>query len=151
MALDISEGFDRVWHAGLLHKLKFYGISGQIFGIISSFINNRRLRVVLDGKFSQKIELRLEFLKASVLVQHYTLMTFLTMLSVILLSMLMTLLSILSVIRYLICCNNLNWLLNLNVIYETLWTGVRSGLLLSMLGKPGWFRLTCLITLVLLM
>ena len=54
MALDISEGFDRVWHAGLLHKLKFYGISGQIFGIISSFINNRRLRVVLDGKFSQK-------------------------------------------------------------------------------------------------
>ena len=94
MALDISEGFDRVWHAGLLHKLKFYGISGQIFGIISSFINNRRLRVVLDGKFSQKIELRLEFLKASVLVQHYTLMTFLTMLSVILLSMLMILLSV---------------------------------------------------------
>ena len=54
MALDISEGFDKVWHAGLLYKLKFYGISGQIFGIISSFINNRQLRVVLDGKFSQK-------------------------------------------------------------------------------------------------
>ena len=35
VALDISKTFDRVWHAGLLHKLKCYGISGQIFGLIS--------------------------------------------------------------------------------------------------------------------
>ena len=41
-------------HAGLLHKLKSYGISGQIFGLISSFLSNRRLRVVLDGKSSQE-------------------------------------------------------------------------------------------------
>ena len=74
----------------------------------------------------------------------------LSVLSVILLSMLMILLSILIVIRHLICGNNLNWLLNLNLIYETLWTGVRSGLLISMLGKLSWFRLTGLITMVLL-
>ena len=43
--------------------------------------------------------------------------------------------SILSVIRHLICGSNLNWLLNLNLIYKTLWTGVRSGLLISMLEK----------------
>ena len=54
MALDISKAFNRVWHAGLLHKLKSYGISGQIFGLISSFLSNRRLRVVLDGKSSQE-------------------------------------------------------------------------------------------------
>ena len=42
------------------------------------------------------------------------------MLSVILLSVLMVLLFILSVTRHLICDNNLNWLLNLNLIYETL-------------------------------
>ena len=30
VAHDISKAFDRVWHAGL-HKLKSYGISGQIF------------------------------------------------------------------------------------------------------------------------
>ena len=52
--LDISKAVDRVWHSGLLHKLKFYGISGQIFGLISSFLSNRRLRVVLDGKSSQE-------------------------------------------------------------------------------------------------
>ena len=54
VALDISKAFDRVWHAGLLHKHKSYGISGQIFGLISSFLSNRRLWVVLDGKSSQE-------------------------------------------------------------------------------------------------
>ena len=54
VALDISKAFDRVWHAGLLHKLKSYGISGQIFGLISSFLSNRQLRVVLDEKSSQE-------------------------------------------------------------------------------------------------
>ena len=54
MALDISKVFDRIWHVGLLHKLKSYGISGQIFGLIFSFLSNRRLQVVLDGKYSQK-------------------------------------------------------------------------------------------------
>ena len=86
-----------------------------------------------------------EFLKAPFLVLHfsyYTLMTFQMMLSVILLSMLMILLSILGVIGRLICVSNLNWLLNLNLIYERLWTGVRSGLLISILGKLSWFRLT---------
>ena len=53
-ALDISKAFDRVWHAGLLHKLKSYGISGQVFGLISSFLSNRQLQVVLDGKSSQE-------------------------------------------------------------------------------------------------
>ena len=54
LALDIFKAFDRVWHAGLLHKLKCYGISGQIFSLISSFLSNRRLQVVLDGKSSQE-------------------------------------------------------------------------------------------------
>ena len=54
LTLDISKAFDRVWHAGLLHKLKSYGISGQIFGLISSFLSNRWLRVILDGKSSQE-------------------------------------------------------------------------------------------------
>ena len=41
-----------VWDVGLLHELKSCGISGQIFGLISSSLSNRRLQVVLDGKSS---------------------------------------------------------------------------------------------------
>ena len=54
VSLDISKAFDRVCHAGLLHKRKPYGISGQIFGLISSFLSNTLLQVVLDGKSSQE-------------------------------------------------------------------------------------------------
>ena len=54
LALDISTAFDWVWHDGLLHKLKSYEISGQIFGLISSFLSNRQLPVVLDDKCSQE-------------------------------------------------------------------------------------------------
>ena len=54
MVLDISKAFDRVWHAGLLQKLTSYGITGQIFGLVSSFLSNRWRGVVLDGKSSQE-------------------------------------------------------------------------------------------------
>ena len=54
VALDISKVSDRLWHAGVLNKRKSYGISGQIFGLISSFHSRRRLQVVLDGKSSQE-------------------------------------------------------------------------------------------------
>ena len=105
------------------------------------------------GSIEKNIQLMLEFLKDPFVVLHfscYTLMTFLITLSVILSSMLIILLSILSVITHLICGNNLNWLLNLNLIYKTLWTGARSGLLILILGKLCWFCLTGLIRLVLL-
>ena len=67
MALDISKAFDRVWHAGLLHKLKSYGISGQIFALISSFLSNRRLSVVLDGKSLQEYPVNVGVPQGSIL------------------------------------------------------------------------------------
>ena len=86
-------------------------------------------------------------LKAPFLVLPFschTLMTFLMMLSLILLADDTTLYS--KCDQASVCGNNLNWLLNLNPIYETLWTGARIDLLISMLGKLSWFRLTGLIT-----
>ena len=81
MALDISKAFDRVWHAGLLRKLKSYGISGQIFGLISSFLSNRRLRVVLDGKSSQEYPVNAGVPQGSILGPTLFLLYILTMLS----------------------------------------------------------------------
>ena len=59
VTLNISKAFDGVWHAGLLHKLKSYGISGQILGLIS-FLSNSRLQVVLDEKSSQEYPVNAE-------------------------------------------------------------------------------------------
>ena len=47
-------------------------------------------------------------------------------LSQVLVPMLMILLCILGVIRHLICGSSLSWLLNLNLIYRALWTGLGS-------------------------
>ena len=65
--LDISKAFDKVWHAGLLHKLKSYGISGQIFHLVSSFLTNGQLPVVLDGKSSQEYLLNVGIPQGSIL------------------------------------------------------------------------------------
>ena len=72
----------------------------------------------------------LEFIKGPFLVLHFScciLMTFLMVLSVALVSLRMILLSILGVNWHLIRDGSLSWLLNLNLIYGTLWTGVGSG------------------------
>ena len=69
VALDISKAFDRVWHADLLHKFKLYGISGHKFGLISSFLSNRRLQVVMDWKSSQEYPANAGVPQGSVLVR----------------------------------------------------------------------------------
>ena len=138
-----------VWHASLLHKLKSYGISGQIFGLIS-FLSNRWLRVVLDGKSSQEYPINAGVPQGSNLVPKLFLLY----------------------INDVIC--DIDIYTDDTTLYskydqafdlwqqperaselesdlQTLWTGVGSGLLSSMLEKLNWFCLTSLITLVLLM
>ena len=50
--LDISKAFDKVWHDGLLLKIKSFGISGNLLILIQSFLCNRMQRVVLNGQCS---------------------------------------------------------------------------------------------------
>ena len=99
IALDRLKAFNRVWRAVLLRKLKFYGISGQVFDLILAFFSNPRVRVVLDGTSLKVYPFTLHF-------SYYTPMNFLMMLFVIVLSTLMILLSTLSVIWHLIRGNN---------------------------------------------
>ena len=49
---DISKAFDRVWHEGLLFKLRRMGITGSLLEWFSSYLDQRHQRVVLEGSFS---------------------------------------------------------------------------------------------------
>ena len=50
--LDISKAFDKVWHEGLLYKLKSMGISGELFKLLENCVTVRFQRVVLNGQTS---------------------------------------------------------------------------------------------------
>ena len=50
--LDISKAFDKVWHNGLIYKLKQNGVSGNLFNLIIDFLDARKQRVVLNGQYS---------------------------------------------------------------------------------------------------
>ena len=50
--LDISKAFDKVWHDGIIFKLKQNGISGKLHKHLHDFLVNRKQRVVLNGQVS---------------------------------------------------------------------------------------------------
>ena len=50
--LDISKAFDKVWHEGLIHKLKQNGILVKFLDIIKDFLDSRKQRVLLNGQYS---------------------------------------------------------------------------------------------------
>ena len=125
-----------------------------MFGLISSFLCNRRLRVVLDGKSSQEYPVNAGIPQGSVL------------------GLTLFLLYINELPDDVIC--NIAIYANDTTLYskcgqasdlwqqlelaseiesnlQTLWTGAGRGLLISVLEKLRWFRFTSLITLVLLM
>ena len=63
MFLDISKAFDKVWHDGLVLKLKTYGITGPLLLLIESYLSCRQQRVILNGKSSDWSFRQQEFLK----------------------------------------------------------------------------------------
>ena len=50
--LDISKAFDKVWHDGLIFKLKQNGVYGSLLMFFQNYLNNRKQRVVLNGSYS---------------------------------------------------------------------------------------------------
>jgi retron-type reverse transcriptase len=53
MFLDISKAFDRVWHKGLLYKLKLISVRDPLLSWFESYLLDRKQRVVVVGQFSQ--------------------------------------------------------------------------------------------------
>ena len=50
--LDISKAFEKVWHEGLLYKIKSIGISRELYSPLERSISGRLQRVVLNGQMS---------------------------------------------------------------------------------------------------
>lgn len=50
---DISKAFDKVWHKGLIYKLKRAGISGNLLCLLTNYLSNRKQRVHIRGQTSE--------------------------------------------------------------------------------------------------
>ena len=117
----------QVGHLALFHLSSKIDINFKWFWMIS---------------FCKNTLLMLDFRKVPFLVLHissYILMTFQMILYVILRSRLMIILCTQNESRHLICSSNQSWLLNLNLIYETLQSEAESGLLILMLKNSTCF------------
>ena len=65
--LYISKAFDKVWHKGLIFKLKENGISDKILNIITDFLSFRKQRVVLNGQASPWVSIEAGVPQGSIL------------------------------------------------------------------------------------
>ena len=67
IALDIAGAFDRVWHAGLISKLKSLGINGNLLHLIENYLEERTMQVVVDGFKSTEYNIEASVPQGSVL------------------------------------------------------------------------------------
>ena len=67
VALDIAGAFDRVWHAGLISKIRSLGIDGNLLELIKSYLKNREFHVVVNGYSSNEYEIAASVPQGSVL------------------------------------------------------------------------------------
>ena len=56
--LDVSSAFDKVWHRGLLAKLFQVGIEENFFELMSSYLINRKQKVVVNGEKSDMLDIQ---------------------------------------------------------------------------------------------
>ena len=65
--LDISKAFDKVWHNGLIYKLKQNGVAGDLLDTLTNFLEERKQRVILNGQQSTWINVEAEVPRGSIL------------------------------------------------------------------------------------
>ena len=64
---DISKAFDRVWHEGLIFKLKQYGISNNLLAFLKNYLSDRKQSVILNDITSTSLPLTAGVPQGSVL------------------------------------------------------------------------------------
>ena len=67
VALDIAGAFDRVWHEGLIEKLRAKGIQGSLLSLLSNYLHDRTLKVVVNGQSSRSLPINASVPQGSVL------------------------------------------------------------------------------------
>ena len=67
IALDIKGAFDKVWHNGLLAKLKAKGIQTKLLSWIESYLSGRTIRVALAGQSSSTAPINASVPQGSIL------------------------------------------------------------------------------------
>ena len=65
--VDISIAFDKVWHEGLIFKLKTFGVEGKLTMLLENYLKNRNQRVTLNGLNSSWQKILAGFPQRSVL------------------------------------------------------------------------------------
>ena len=73
--LDISKAFDRVWHDGLVYKLKQCGVSGQLLSLIQSFLKDHKQQTVLNGQSYNWGDISAEYFRVQYWVPYFSLCT----------------------------------------------------------------------------
>jgi retron-type reverse transcriptase len=68
--LDIQQAFDKVWHKGLLYKLK-KKLSGQLYLIMKSYLSERYFQVNIDDELSAYHLIRAGVPQGSILSPPY--------------------------------------------------------------------------------
>ena len=65
--VDISKAFEKVWHDGILYKLKAYAVQYELLSLYCNYLQNCKQRVVLNGQTSEWREIISEVPQGSVL------------------------------------------------------------------------------------
>ena len=65
--LDISKAFDKIWHKGLIFKLRQYSFTGNSLTLLTDFLSNRKQRVVFNGRHSSWADIKVGVPQGSIL------------------------------------------------------------------------------------
>ena len=65
--IDLEKAFDRVWHQGLLYKMKQLGLRGNVFKFVEDFLKDRSIKVSVGAAMSSTYVVENETPQGSVL------------------------------------------------------------------------------------